>query len=165
MKNTIKALFICALIIICAIALTKFVPNSEAPMDITSKEESSEELLKQQTTTAIATIVTKQLLENAILNITIAQQQDGQHVELLLQSNEFVDEATLLMDTYNILHEVQDIEHIKQITVRWHRLVENKNTEVLTLTVSKKTLATLSDSSHEKLPELADVYEKHPVLQ
>lgn len=165
MKNTIKALFICALLLICAIALVKFVPHTEEPVDPASTGEYSEDFLKQQTTTAIATIVTKQLLENAILNITIAPHQDGQHVELLLQSNEFVDEATLLMDTYNILHDAQDIEHIEQITVRWHRLVENKNTEVLTLTVSKGTLATLSDSTHESLPALADRYEKHPVLQ
>lgn len=164
MKKIIKALFICALIVICAVALIKFVPTTEAPVD-TTNEEQSVEVLKQQTTVALATIVTKQLLENAILNITVNEAQNGQHAELLLQSNEFIDEATLLMDTYNILLDVYDIEPIEQITMRWHRLVENKNTEVLMLTVSKETLAELSSSSYTQLPELAEIYEKHAVLQ
>ena len=92
MKNTIRALFICALVVLCTVALIKFAPDTEEELTSSTATELKIESLKQQTMIEIADSVTKQLLENAILNIVVYQQNYVHHVELLLQSKEFIDE-------------------------------------------------------------------------
>lgn len=164
MKNTIKALFICALIVLVGVALVKFVPSMEDELTDANAGDYTEQSTTQQTMIEISTSIAKQLLENAILNIVVEPQGTMQQVEIFLQSNEFIDEATLLMDTYNILQDITNIEAVEQFTFRWHMLVENKNAEVLTLRFSRDRFEQLHTSSYTQLPLLADVYRTHPAL-
>ncbi|MGN7477128.1 hypothetical protein ACTHOQ_04670 [Solibacillus silvestris] len=119
------------------------------------------EQLKSQTMIAMSEIVLQQFVENIMLNIEITPIDDKQNVAISLQASEFIKESTLLKDSYNLLKEIQHVEALNNITLKWLMPVRNKNTEVLTITFDEQKLASINEISYKDIPEAAEQYIKH----
>lgn len=158
-------IFLTIFISILLVQFTMNYINSEKTKRIEeAKVQISPEELQTQTTIAITDIILNQLLENVILNIDFIHHKGQQDVSLYLQGREFVSEDTLLKDSYNILKEISKNETIRDFTFKWYMLVNNKNTEILTLSFSQNTIAQVNSLSYKQLKQLATQYEKHEAL-
>lgn len=124
----------------------------------------SPEQLKLQTMLAISEIVLQQFIENIILNIEITPMDDKHNVTISLQATEFLHETTLLKDSYNLLNELQHVDALNDVTLKWFRPVQNKNTEVFTLAFDAQTLHTINEISYKDIPQAAKQYIKHAAL-
>lgn len=164
MKKILKLLVFASLLAVITIAVMSYSKSVEQPNEKTSIQTKNTHT-EFDMTVAVAEIITTQLLENAILNIEITPHDDKQNVAILLQSNEFIDEDTLLKNSYNILNQITKIEQIEQFTFHWYMLVKNKNTEVLTLTFSREVLDQISQHAYRNLPEISSYYKKHDALE
>ena len=119
------------------------------------------EQLKIETMNAIAQIVLQQFIENIMLNMEIDVVDDVQNIEISLQASEFIDEDTLLKDSYNLLQEIKDVDRVNDVTLKWFMNVRSKNTEALTLTFDAKTVQSIDEHSYKQLPTTAASYWKH----
>ena len=119
------------------------------------------EQLKIETMNAIAQIVLQQFIENIMLNMEIDVVDDVQNIEISLQASEFIDEDTLLKDSYNLLQEIKDVDRVNDVTLKWFMNVRSKNTEALTLTFDAKTVQSIDEHSYQQLPTAAASYWKH----
>lgn len=119
------------------------------------------EQLKIETMNAITQIVLHQFVENIMLNMEIELLDDVQNLEISLQASEFIDEDTLLKDSYNLLKEIKEVKHVNDVTLKWFMNVRSKNTEALTLTFDAKTVQSVNELSYQELPTAATAYSKH----
>ena len=117
------------------------------------------------TMVSVAEIVSDQLLENDILDIQVTPKKTAQDITLKLQSSEFMTEDTLMKDSYNILQDMVNIGSISTVTLKWHMLVKNDNTVVLTMTFTEDGLQQLQTKAYTALPFLATTYIKHESLK
>ena len=129
-----------------------------------TQAQSSPEQRELQTMTTVSDIVLNQFLENIILNINLTPVDKKFDVDLYLQANEFISEETLLKNSYSILKPVQQIKAIHDFTIKWHMLVKNRNTEVLTLSFNEKTISSIENFSYADLKQSATTYRKHENL-
>lgn len=163
-----KGLFI-VLFIFIMIGSIQFLMNTNTANDPMEIDEATAQItpeqMKLQTMTAISDIVLTQFLENVILNIDLNTVDDKQNVILHLQANEFLSEETLLKDSYNILKDIQYVDSVGDFTFKWHMLVKNTNTEVLTLSFDQKTITSIEDYTYRDLTKITKVYEKHERLK
>ena len=155
------------LIFVCVISV-QYIMKKNNLEHLESIEEAqaavSPEQLKLQTMLAISEIVLQQFIENIILNIEITPMDDKHNVTISLQATEFLHETTLLKDSYNLLNELQHVEALNDVTLKWFRPVQNKNTEVFTLAFDAQTLQTINEISYKDIPQAAKQYIKHAAL-
>ncbi|MER2027763.1 MAG: hypothetical protein ABS935_10805 [Solibacillus sp.] len=128
---------------------------------IEAKASMTQEQLKTHTMLMLTEIVLKQFVENLMLNIEIIPVDDKQSVIVSLQASEFLSETTLLKDSYNLLKEIQHVEEINNITLKWFIPVKNKNTEILTVTFDDEALIAFNEISYKDIPKSATQYIKH----
>ncbi|MER2113863.1 MAG: hypothetical protein ABS960_14315, partial [Solibacillus isronensis] len=93
---------------------------------IEAKASMTQEQLKTHTMLMLTEIVLKQFVENIMLNIEIIPVDEKQNVIVSLRASEFLSETTLLKDSYNLLNEIQHVEEINNITLKWFMPVKNK---------------------------------------
>lgn len=122
------------------------------------------EQMELQTMTSISDIVLNQFLENVILNIDLNAHEDKQDIILYLQANEFLSEDTLLKDSYNLLKEIQHVELVHDVTLKWHKLVKDQNTEILSLSFANETVINIDNYTYRDLKTLASQYKQHEAL-
>ena len=123
------------------------------------------EQLKQQLMSTISDKVLNEFLDNIILNIQIDPQNNRANVTLSLQANEFLNENTLLKDSYNLFTALQHETAINQLTLKWHMLVQNANTEVLSIQMDGNLLADMETISYQEIPNIALSYKKNSNLK
>lgn len=168
MNKFIKVMLIVLLLVVGVAAVYYYSQTSnsvETKLDEVQPQVTSEEM-KIQTITTIAEIVVEQLLANMILNIEVAPQEDGQqNIVLSLQASEFQTEDILLKDSYNVLKEMNRVDNIHNLTLKWFMPVKGKNTETLTLSFEQPTLLTLKDYTYSDLKQLALSYTKDALLK
>ena len=133
------------------------------------QQQKSEELTMQktpgyETMMNVAHIANTHLLENAILDIQVTPMDDKEDVLLQLQTTEFLTEDILLKNTYNLLHDIREIETIDQFTIAWLALINGENTEVLTMTFNQQALQQATTVSYTELPNIVTNYRKHESL-
>lgn len=119
------------------------------------------EQLKIETMNAITQIVLQQFVENIMLNMEIDVIEDMQNIVISLQASEFINEDTLLKDSYNLLKEIKEVERVNDVTLKWFMNVRSTNTEALTLTFDAKTVQSIDELSYENLPSITASYWKH----
>ncbi|MEG0470953.1 MAG: hypothetical protein RR588_01330 [Solibacillus sp.] len=168
MKKFLKVILI-FLTIFIGVLIVQFTIDFMNSKETKKKEEAntqmSPEEMQTQNIILITDIVLNQLLENVILNIDLTQNESQQDVTLYLQGNEFVSEETLFKDSYNLLKEIRKIKTIGDFTLKWYMLVNNNNTEVLTLSFSHDTIDQMESLSYRQIKKFATHYEKHEALQ
>ena len=133
------------------------------------QQQKSEELSMQKTPgyatmMNVAEIANTHLLENAILDIQVTPMDDKEDVLLQLQTTDFLTEDILLKNTYNLLHDIREIETIDQFTIAWFALINSENTEVLTMTFNQQALQQATTVSYTELPNIVTNYRKHESL-
>lgn len=121
----------------------------------------SPQQLKIDTMNALSQIVREQFVENIILDMEISSMDDKQKIVLSLQGTEFIDETTLLKDSYNLLKEMQQLHALQEVTLKWFMNIDSKNTEAFTLTFDAKTVQNMHKLSYKDLPSTAKQYVKH----
>ncbi|MEK4228528.1 hypothetical protein [Solibacillus sp. FSL H8-0538] len=163
MKN-FKRLFIFIFILLICLGIISLTFTSEPNTPEEIGQTTVDKTPSYGTMVAVTEIANNQLLENAILDLQVSQQEKEQDVVLHLQSSEFMDEDTLLKDTYNMLQQIKTLEAVATFTFVWHMLVRNDNIEVLTLTFSRDTLQQLPTISYRELASIASYYHKHESL-
>ena len=136
--------------------------NSAEPKFDEAQAHVSSEEMKVQT---ITEIVVDQLLANLILNIEISPQDKQQDIVLSLQASEFQTEDILLKDSYNVLKEMNRIENVQNLTLKWFMPVKGKNTETLTMSFDHQVLLSLKDYTYNDLKQLALSYTKHEFVK
>lgn len=109
---------------------------------------------------AIEQMTKEQQLENAILDIQVTPKEDGEIVQVDMQSSEFMSEKTLLKDSYNMLLNIAEQPQITAFTFIWHQPVKNKNKVVLTMSFDRQALDKVKAVHYEKLPEIATDFQK-----
>ena len=158
-----------ALILFVGVVSVQFMMKSNETTDQQKIEQSkvgaSPEQLKIETMNAIAQIVLHQFVENIMLNMEIDLVDDVQNLEISLQASEFIDEETLLKDSYNLLKEIKEVERVNDVTLKWFMNVRSTNTEALTLTFDAKTVQSINKLSYQELPTAATSYNKHENLR
>lgn len=153
-----------ALILFVGVVSAQFMIKSNETTDPQKIEQSKAvppEQLKIETMNTIAQIVLQQFIENIMLNMEIDVVDDVQNIEISLQASEFIDEDTLLKDSYNLLKEIKKVERVNDVTLKWFMNVRSKNTEALTLTFDAKTVQSIDEHSYQNLPTAAASYWKH----
>ena len=141
-------------------------------MVITNKDEGtiepSDELINKtpgySTMIKVSELVSAQQLEKSLLNIEVLPTGETEDIVLEIQGNDFVNEETLLKDSYNIFAGAVDIQELNTFTIVWYAKLTPDNPEVLRITMTKDTIAQLKQNSYLILPELAELYEKHSTL-
>lgn len=141
-------------------------------MVITNKDEGtiepSDELINKtpgySTMIKVSELVSAQQLEKSLLNIEVLPTGETEDIVLEIQGNDFVNEETLLKDSYNIFAGAVDIQKLNTFTIVWYAKLTPDNPEVLRITMTKDTIAQLKQNSYLILPELAELYEKHSTL-
>lgn len=155
-------------IFVCLVS-GKFILNKNNAEEQQTIEEAkakvTPEQLKAETLMAISEIVLRQFIENIMLNLEITPIEDKQSVVISLQASEFIEENTLLKDSYNLLKELQHVNAVNDVTLKWFMAVRNKNTEVLTMSFDEQTLLAINNISYQELSEVATFYEKHEALR
>ena len=117
-----------------------------------------------ETMTTVAQIANTHLLENAILNIQVTPKESQEDVLLQLQTTEFLTEDMLLKNTYNLLQDIRQIETIGTFTIAWFAVINNENTEVLTMTFDHQALQQAATISYKELPNIVTGYQKYASL-
>ncbi len=112
----------------------------------------------------VSELVSAQQLEKSLLNIEVSPMGNTEDIVLEIQGNDFVNEDTLLKDSYNILTGAFDIQTLNTFTIVWYAKITPDNPEVLRVTMTKDTIEQLKQKSYLVLPELAEFYEKHSTL-
>lgn len=157
-------MLIALLIFVCAVSVQYIIKIKNSDQEetiIEAKASMTQEQLKTQTMLVMTEIVLKQFVENIMLNIEIIPADDKQNVIVSLKASEFLKESTLLKDSYNLLKEIQHVEEINDITLKWFMPVKNKNTDILTVTFDEEALIALNEISYKDIPQAATQYIKH----
>lgn len=157
-------MLIALLIFVCAVSVQYIIKMKNSDQEetiIEAKASMTQEQLKTHTMLMLTEIVLKQCVENLMLNIEIIPVDDKQSVIVSLQASEFLSETTLLKDSYNLLKEIQHVEEINNITLKWFIPVKNKNTEILTVTFDDEALIAFNEISYKDIPKSATQYIKH----
>ena len=157
-------MLIALLIFVCAVSVQYIIKMKNSDQEetiIEAKASMTQEQLKTHTMLMLTEIVLKQFVENLMLNIEIIPVDDKQSVIVSLQASEFLSETTLLKDSYNLLKEIQHVEEINNITLKWFIPVKNKNTEILTVTFDDEALIAFNEISYKDIPKSATQYIKH----
>lgn len=160
-------MLIALLIFVCAVSVQYIIKMKNSEQEeaiIEAKASMTQEQLKTQTMLVMTEIVLKQFVENIMLNIEIIPVDDKQNVIVSLRASEFLKESTLLKDSYNLLEEIQHVEEINDITLKWFMPVKNKNTDILTVTFDDEALIAINDISYKDIPHAATQYIKHERL-
>lgn len=160
-------MLIALLIFVCAVSVQYIIKMKNSDQEetiIEAKASMTQEQLKTHTMLILTEIVLKQFVENIMLNIEIIPVDDKQSVIVSLQASEFLSETTLLKDSYNLLKEIQHVEEINNITLKWFMPVKNKNTEILTVTFDDEALIAFNEISYKDIPQSATQYIKHEHL-
>lgn len=160
-------MLIALLIFVCAVSVQYIIKMKNSEQEeaiIEAKASMTQEQLKTQTMLVMTEIVLKQFVENIMLNIEIIPVDDKQNVIVSLRASEFLKESTLLKDSYNLLEEIQHVEEINDITLKWFIPVKNKNTDILTVTFDDEALIAINDISYKDIPHAATQYIKHERL-
>ncbi|OBW58726.1 hypothetical protein A9986_07215 [Solibacillus silvestris] len=160
-------MLIALLIFVCVVSvqyIIKMQNSEEEETIIEAKASMTQEQLKTHTMLMMTEIVLKQFVENIMLNIEIVPVDDKQNVIVSLRASEFLKESTLLKDSYNLLKEIQHVEEINDITLKWFMPVKNNNTELLTVTFDDEALAAINEISYKDIPQAATQYIKHEHL-
>ena len=134
------------------------------------QQQKSEELTIQktpgyETMMNVAEIANTHLFENAILDIQVTPMDGKEDVLLQLQTTEFLTEDILLKNTYNLLHDIREIETIDSFTIAWFALINGENTEVLTMIFNEQALQQATTVSYTELPNIVTDYKKHTSLK
>ncbi|MCH7320735.1 hypothetical protein LZ480_02445 [Solibacillus sp. MA9] len=163
MNKFLKIMLVVLIIFVGAVSVQFIIKSNEA-RDQKRIEETqaaiSPEQLKIETMNAISQIILHQFVENIMLNMEIDIIDDTQNIDISLQASEFIDEKTLLKDSYNLLKEIQYVNSINDVTLKWFMNVKSKNTEALTLTIDSKTVRSIDEISYQDLPTSAITYIK-----
>ncbi|MEK4384923.1 hypothetical protein MKZ25_03875 [Solibacillus sp. FSL W7-1464] len=138
--------------------------SDEEETIIEAKASMTQEQLKTHTMLLLTEIVLKQFVENIMLNIEIIPVDEKQNVIVSLRASEFLNENTLLKDSYNVLKEIQHMEEINDITLKWFMPVNNKNTEILTVMFDDEALVAFDEISYKDIPQASTQYIKHEHL-
>lgn len=160
-------MLIALLIFVCAVSvqyIMKMKNSDQEETIIEAKASMTQEQLKTHTMLMLTEIVLKQFVENIMLNIEIIPVDDKQNVIVSLKASEFLSETTLLKDSYNLLNEIQHVEEINNITLKWFMPIKNTNTEILTVTFDDEALDTFNENSYKDIPQSATQYIKHEHL-
>lgn len=160
-------MLIALLIFVCAVSLQyiiKMKNSDEEETIIEAKASMTQEQLKTHTMLLLTEIVLKQFVENIMLNIEIIPVDEKQNVIVSLRASEFLNENTLLKDSYNVLKEIQHMEEINDITLKWFMPVNNKNTEILTVMFDDEALVAFDEISYKDIPQASTQYIKHEHL-
>ena len=160
-------MLIALLIFVCAVSvqyIMKMKNSEQEEAIIEAKASMTQEQLKTHAMLMMTEIVLKHFVENIMLNIEIIPIDNKQNVIVSLQASEFLEENTLLKDSYNLLKEIQHVEEINNITLKWFMPVKNINTEVLTVTIDDEALIAINEVSYKDIPQTATHYIKHEHL-
>ena len=160
-------MLIALLIFVCAVSVQYIIKMKNSDQEetiIEAKASMTQEQLKTHTMLMLTEIVLKQFVENIMLNIEIIPVDEKQNVIVSLKASEFLSETTLLKDSYNLLNEIQHVEEINNITLKWFMPIKNKNTEILTVTFDDEALDAFNDNSYKDIPQSATQYIKHEHL-
>jgi|GEM_PF-6158532 len=160
-------MLIALLIFVCAVSVQYIIKMKNSDQEETileAKASMTQEQLKTHTMLLLTEIVLKQFVENIMLNIEIIPVDEKQNVVVSLQASEFLSETTLLKDSYNLLKEIQNVEEINDITLKWFMPVKNKNTEILTITFDDEALVDFDEISYKDIPHASTHYIKHEPL-
>lgn len=152
------------LVFVCFVSVRFIMKNNDATQEEKVEQASatlSPQQLKIETMNALSQIVREQFVENIILDMEISPVDDKQKIVLSLQGTEFIDETTLLKDSYNLLKEMQQLQALQEVTLKWFMNIDSKNTEALTLTFDAKTVQKMHKLSYKDLPATAKQYVKH----
>ena len=140
-------------------SVTFFISNTPSEEQLQQAEEVTKEKTPgYETMTTVAQIANTHLLENAILNIQVTPKEQKEVVLLQLQTTEFVTEDMLLKNTYNLLQDIQQIKTLDTFTVAWFAVINNENTEVLTMTFNDEALQQVATISYKELPSIVTDY-------
>jgi len=164
LNKFLKFMLIVLILFVGAVSIQFLIKTNEA--DEQKKLEDAQtsmspEQLKIETMNAISQIILHQFVENIMLKMEIEIVDGSQNITISLQASEFIDEKTLLKDSYNLLKEIQHVNSINDVTLKWFMNVKSKNTEALTLTFDSKTVHAIDELSYRDLPTAAIHYIKH----
>ena len=164
LNKFLKILLIVLILFVGAVSVQFILKNNETTEQQKMEQAKAAippEQLKIETMNAISQIVLHQFVENIMLNMEIELVDDRQNITISLQASEFMDEDTLLKDSYNLLKEIKHVDGVNDVTLKWFMNVRSKNTEALTLTFDAKAVQSINDLSYKDLPAIATTYNKH----
>lgn len=113
----------------------------------------------------ISEMTKEQQLQDAVLDIQVQPDQNKDIALVKLQSSEFMSSDILLKDSYNMLQNIAQSKQIAEITFVWYQVIQNKNTEVLTMTFDRTALDQINNVSYTDLSSIATDFEQHSELQ
>lgn len=155
--------FLAGLIVIGGVSI--FLSGKPSEEELAGLEEqTAKKTPGYATMTSLSQIAEKHLMDDAVLDIQVSPNDNQEEALLQLQTTEFATEDALLKNTFNILQDVQKLESLNTFTISWFRLQESKNTEVLSLTLTREALDQVHTIRYSELPAIASVYEKHEIL-
>ena len=164
MRKFVK-FYIILLVIFIGLGLLGFsiTKDAETPEELEAK--TMQQTPGYATMVAISEMTKEQQLQDAVLDIQVQPDQDHDIALVKLQSSEFMNSDILLKDSYNMLQNIALSKQIAEITLVWYQVIDNNNTEVLTMTFDRTALDQISDVSYSDLSSMAKAYEKHSELQ
>ena len=164
LTKVLKILFVILLLFVCSVSVRFLMKNNDAMQEQKIEQANvtlSPEQLKIDTMNILSQIVRELFVENIILDMEISSINHKQKIVLSLQGTEFIDETTLLKDSYNLLKEMQQLRALQEVTLKWFMNIDSKNTEAFTLTFDAKAVQNIQKLSYKDLPTTAKRYVKH----
>ena len=106
----------------------------------------------------VASIVEKELSEDAILDLQVSPNGNQEHVSLKLQGKDIFTEENLLKDSYPILLQSSKIEEIATFQISWQL---EEDLTIMSFTVDHSDLSNMMLENYATIPSIAKNYYKH----
>lgn len=158
MQKFSKLFLIFLVILIIGGLLARFLITASEEDVQQVEDEAASSIPGYSTMLHIHQVAKEQQLEEGIINIEIAQENDLHSATIHLQSNVYMDEEVILKDSYNMLAKLVQLEQLASVTMLWYKPVHNKNEKVITFTLDQQALNHLNDYAYSDIPTIATTY-------
>ena len=158
MKKFSKFYLIILVMFIISGLLARFFLNSTEEDVQEAELEAAATIPGYETMLHIQQVATEQQLQDALINIEVAQQGELNSAVVHIQSNEYMTEEILLKDSYNMLTKLSNLEQLASVHFIWYKPVNNKNSVVLDFVLDNTMLNALSNYTYKDIPTIASSY-------